>query len=66
MQETDLNWNIHQRAYEHIVEELRRAGFTGVSFLAILQVHQDMVHGKGQTDIIGRTIEGLLRDVLGL
>ena len=45
-----------QCIYEGIAEELRKAGFAGITLLLIRDVHRDMVQGRSQTDIIGRTI----------
>ncbi len=52
--------------YRDIAVEMRGLGYTGITPLLILEVHQALLRGQAQGDIIGRTITEMLRARLAL
>ena len=42
--------------YQEIAEELRRAGYVGVTPAVVARVHRQVQEGKPQGDVLGRAI----------
>lgn len=54
-----------RRAYADVLGALREVGYTHVTLLLIRDVHEELLRGIPQRDILGRTIARSLQERLG-